>query len=437
MDNKTKKAIAIIGCGIVGGGTAKLLTEDIDYLKKRTNINFYLKYILSKTFKNAEKLGFDKKLFVNDIETILKDPEVEVVAELVGGTTVAYEYAKQILKAGKNLVTANKALIACKGEELFALARKNNVVIACEASCAGGIPIIRALYDGLIANRNEALYGIVNGTCNFILTEMNEKGSSYEEALKGAQEKGLAEADPTLDVSGADSAHKLAILSSLAFGLNVKLDFIPVTGIDTLDIFDINLGKELGYTVKLIAKAEMIGGKLSLRVAPSFIQKDHPLARISGSFNAVSVYSHAVGHTMYYGRGAGSSPTASAVTADIIGILTGTAKNAFDLPIWPDVTPNPEYLPTDQVTGRYYMRINVKDEPGVLAEISATFAKHNISILSVFQNGTGENNVPIVIVTHEAKMGDIKTAIEIIDNFSFISGKSVYLPIIDEHKETL
>lgn len=442
MDNRKKSAVAILGCGTVGGATAKLLTEDIDYLRERTNLDFFLKYIVDINFTHAKKIGLDNRLFTSDLDQVLSDPEVSVVVELIGGTTIARESAKKVLKAGKNLVTANKALLAHYGVELYSLARENNVSVSFEASCGGGIPVIRALYDGLIANKNEAIYGIVNGTCNYILTEMTTNGISYEEALKGAKEKGLAEADPTLDVSGMDSAHKLAILSSIAFGMQVNLESIPVSGIDSLDLFDVNSGKELGYIIKLIAMAKLSDGKISLKVAPSFISKEHPLAWIAGPFNAISVYSHAVGHTMYYGRGAGGSPTASAVVSDIISVILGTSEKTFNiLPVWPDVAKPAVILSPGEEKGRYYIRINVKDQPGVLARISSVFSNYSISIASLLQKGGGdepaEDFVPIVITTHAAKEGDIKKALAEISNFDIVNGKIVYLNIIDEHKEAL
>ena len=442
MNISEKKAVAILGCGVVGGATASILTKDIEYLKKRTGINFFLKYIVDVDFSHAQSLSLDKNLYTKELDKVLEDPEVKIIVELMGGTTLARDFSKKILKAGKHIVTANKALLAHHGVELFNLARENKVTISFEASCGGGIPIIRALYDGLIANRNEALYGIVNGTCNYILTEMTTNGMSYDEALLGAKEKGLAEADPTLDVSGMDSAHKLTILSSIAFGKQVSLDSIPVTGIDKLELFDVTAGKELGYILKLIAMARMEGGKISLKVSPSFISTEHPLAWISGPFNAISIYSHAVGHTMYYGRGAGGSPTASAIIADIVSVLLGTSENTFlKLPIWPDMSEPAVIIPSDENSGRYYIRTTVKDQPGVLSRISAAFAEHDISISSVLQKGNGEdtidNYVSIVIITHVAKEGSIVKALKEVDKFSFSNGNSVYLNIIDEHKESL
>ena len=439
-----KQAVAILGCGTVGGATAKLLTQDIDFLRKRTGVNFYLKYIIDINFNHAKELNLDNSLFVSNLDDVLADPEVLVVVELVGGTTFAKKAAIKILNAKKNLVTANKALLAKHGVELFSIARKNKVSICFEATCAGGIPIIRAIYDGLLANKHDALYGIVNGTCNYILTEMTLNGVSYKRALKEAQEKGLAEADPTLDVSGMDSAHKLAILSSITFGMQIDLDSITVSGIDKLDQFDINSGKELGYIIKLIAMARHDEGQLSLRVAPSFISTEHPLAWVSGPFNAISLYSHALGHSMYYGRGAGGSPTASAVVSDIIGLFLGTAEKFFKtLPIWPDKTKPAALLPSGEGKGRYYLRIVLKNYAGVLAKIAAVFADYNISISSVIQKEITEemaeeiteSYVPVVIITHKVREEALLKAIAKVDTFDFVKGKIVYISIMDEHEE--
>ena len=444
MKKIKKQAVAILGCGTVGGATAKLLTQDKDFLKKRTGLNFYLKYIIDINFAHAKELNLDNSLFVTNFDDVLADPEVLVVVELVGGTTFAKKAAMKILNAKKNLVTANKALLAKHGIELFALARKNKVSICFEATCAGGIPIIRAIYDGLLANKQDALYGILNGTCNYILTEMTLNGISYKRALKEAQEKGLAEADPTLDVSGMDSAHKLAILSSITFGNQIDIDSITVSGIDKLDLFDINSGKELGYKIKLIAMARHEEGMLSLKVAPSFISTDHPLAWVSGPFNAISLYSHALGHSMYYGRGAGGSPTASAVVTDIIGVFLGTAEKFFlTLPIWPDKTKPASLLPAGEEKGRYYLRVNVKNYTGVLSKIAAVFADYNIGISSVIQKeiieevveDITESYVPIVIITHKVREEAMLKAITKIDTFDFVKGKSVYITIMDEHEE--
>ncbi|MBO7047314.1 MAG: homoserine dehydrogenase [Spirochaetia bacterium] len=439
MKQDKRYGIAVLGCGTVGGGTAKILVEDNDFLRKRTNIPLFLKYIVDVKFDHAKALGLPENLYEKDFDKVLKDPEVDIVVELIGGTTLAKDFIIKALNAGKNVVTANKALLAHYGRELFAVARKNGVVIGFEASCGGGIPIIRALYDGLLANRNEALFGIVNGTCNYILTQMTQNGKTYAEALAEAQRDGLAEANPTLDVSGLDSAHKLVIMSSLAFGKHVSLESTPVIGIDTLDLSDVMAGQELGYTIKLIAMAKKsTDGRISTIVCPAFIDKKHPLAWVSGAFNAVSVYGHAVGHTMYYGRGAGASPTASAVTSDIISILSGATEKFFNTyPIWLDNLPDADMLPYGLSEEKFYIRFNVLDKPGVLAKVTAIFAKHNISIASVVQKNEKkeEHSIPIVIITHYALEGDIADALKEISFLDELSGNTVCIRIMEEHKE--
>ena len=308
---KQKLVIALVGCGTVGSAVAQLLVRGKNPLGRRSNVNLDLRYIVDVDITTARETGLDPKLFCDSYQEVLADPSVEVVVELIGGLTVAKETILKALEAGKHVVTANKALLAEAGIELLAAAKERDVTISFEASCAGGIPIILAITHGLIANEISAFYGILNGTCNYILTAMTQAGESYNNALKEAQRAGFAEADPTLDVSGQDTVHKLTILASLAFGKQIEAGAIPVSGIDTLEAIDVAYGQELGYVVKLlaIAKRHEEGG-LSLCVRPAFITKEHPLAWVSGPFNAVSIYGDATGHTMYYGRGAGGSPTA-------------------------------------------------------------------------------------------------------------------------------
>jgi homoserine dehydrogenase len=450
--------VAIVGCGTVGGATATLLTRDAALLRERTGLTLDLRYIVDVDFTHARRLGLPEKLYCKSLAEALADPKVAVVVELIGGTTIARKTIEQALAAGKHVVTANKALLAVAGPELYALARKNQVAVAFEASCAGGIPIIRALYDGLIANRIDALYGIVNGTCNHILTAMTQRGQSYAAALKDAQAAGLAEADPTLDVAGTDSAHKLAILAALAFGQRVDFDAIPVEGIDTLDSRDITYGDELGYVVKLLAIAHRQGEGLCLRVRPAFISKGHPLAWVSGPFNAVSVYGHATGHTMYYGRGAGGMPTASAVVADLAALATGRAQAAFNqLNLWPDRTPQARQIPIDAVRSRYYVRMLAADRPGVLAKTAAIFGRHDISISSVLQHEAPRRDetlpgspgrhgdspaatgsmVPVVVTTASALEGNLRRALAEVDALKVIQPPSVCIAMVDEHPEQL
>ncbi len=435
--------VALVGCGTVGGAVATLLTRDAGLLRARAGVRLALRRIVEVDYAHAESLGLDAALFQRDRAVAFADPAVGVVVELVGGTTVARQIVEEALRAGKHVVTANKALLAHHGAALWRLARERGASIGFEASCAGGIPIIRALTSGLIANRLDALYGIVNGTCNDILTAMTQRGRPYAEALADAQRRGLAEADPTLDVNGTDSAHKLAILAALAFGARIDLDAIPVAGIDTLELMDIDYGRELGYVVKLLAVAHRQADGLSLRVRPAFISQGHPLAWVSGPFNAISVYGHATGHTMYYGRGAGDFPTASAVVADIVAVAAGTAKREFDtLGVWPDRAEPARQLPPEASRSRYYLRMMVEDQPGVLAQIAAALGRHEISICSVLQHepppgsrpGAG---VPVVITTHAAVEGGLRQALGEVDALAVIKAPTVCIDIVEEHPEGL
>lgn len=434
--------IALVGCGTVGGGTALLLTRDLPFLKEKTNLNLGLKYVVDINFDHAKSLGISEDKFETDLNKVLNDPEVTIVVELVGGLTFAKDVVKKSLESKKNVVTANKALLATFGEELFKTARENGVSIGFEASCAGGIPIIKSITEGMVVNKLDGVYGIVNGTCNYILTQMIQEGQTYEEALKGAQNEGLAEADPTLDVNGMDSAHKITIMSSLAFGYNCELEKVSVKGIQDIDLYDVKLGNELGYTIKLLAIAEKIDNKVSLRVQPAFISNDHPLARISGPFNGVSLYGHAVGHTMYYGRGAGALPTASAIGADIISVALGTNKILFDnYKFWPDICNKPEYLEDSQVQSEYYLRLKVEDHVGVTATISRILAENNISIEAISQkpakHGTHENMRNIVILLHKTTKGQVDKAINSLASESLISSNIITIPVIAEKEENI
>lgn len=438
MVKEGKFGVALVGCGIVGGGTARVLTEDIEYLQERTGIPFYLKYVVDKNFDNARSIAVPEELYEEDFNKAIADPDVFLVVELIGGLTVAKKIMTKALEAGKHVVTANKALLAHYGPELFALARKEKVSIGFEASCGGGIPIIKALTDGLLANRIEAMFGIVNGTCNHILTEMTEKGQSYKSALQSAQKAGLAEADPTLDVTGMDSAHKLTIMGSLAFGERVNLDSIPVQGIDTLDLYDIKTARDLGYIMKLLAVARRTDKGLALSVSPCLLHTSHPLARVSGAFNAVSVYGHAVGHTMYMGRGAGSSPTASAVVSDIIATALGITPKAFEtLTFWPDRTKPAVQLPPEDIISRYYLRFMVQDRPGTVARISAILSEYGISITALQQKEETSAIIPVVMTTHEAGEGAVIKALAAIETLEEVIESPYMIRIVEEHPERI
>jgi homoserine dehydrogenase len=430
--------IAIAGVGTVGGAVALQIVKESALVESKTGVRPVLRRIIEKNVERVKELGFPASM-VSTLEEAVADPAVDLVIELVGGLGFARAVIETALKAKKPVVTANKALISAAGPELFALARQNGVWVSFEASCEGAVPIIRALTDGMVANRIDALYGIVNGTCNYILTAMTKRGQSYADALREAQRDGLAEADPTLDVKGFDSAHKLSILSALAFGERFGEGSFPVKGIDALDVQDILYGKELGYVIKLLAVAERHEGGFALSVQPRFISLDHPLAWVSGAFNAVSLYGHAAGHSMYYGRGAGGLPTSAAVMADVVSSALGTAKILFDnLKVFPDRCPEVKPLAPAEAESRYYLRLLVKDEPGVLAAVSGALAAQGISISSALQKETADSDktgIPFVITTHRTKAGRMDAARVAIEALPACVGSITLIPILDERAE--
>jgi len=336
------------------------------------------------------------------------------------------------LAAGKDVVTANKALLAEHGSELFQTAREHNRCVAFEASCCGGIPVINALRAGLAANAITAMYGIVNGTCNYILSGMSSEGKPYDQALREAQDAGFAEADPTLDVNGADSAHKLAILAALAFGREINYHDIPAIGIDNVQLDDIRYGMEMGYAMKLLAIAEQTPHGLSLRVHPCFINQHELLAQVAGPFNAVSIFGDAVGHTSYYGRGAGMMPTASAVVADIIEVAQGSAARFFAAaPGFGRPAQPAQLCPTEDITSRFYLRLGVVDKPGVLARIARVLGDRQISISGFLQHESeSAEEVPVVMMTHHARQGDMHTALEELAQLDVIKAQPICIPVI-------
>jgi len=410
-------------------------------IRERYGVDVELAAVVDKRLDHARAIGLPEAILSEDLDAVLARDDVRIVVELVGGTDFAFELIKRALEAGKHVVTANKALLAHHGAELFAAAHANDVSLAFEASCGGGIPLIRALTDGLAGNRIDAMYGIVNGTCNYILSQMIGRSISYDEALAEAQRDGLAEADPTLDVSGFDAAHKIAVMAALAFGVRIDYEQIPVEGIDALDLLDVSWAGRLGYVVKLLAIAERHDAGVSLRVRPCFVHAHHPLAWVSGPFNAISLYSYPTGHTMYYGRGAGGSATAGAVVADIISVATGGYPALFDASrFWPDRTEPAEQNPAASIRGRYYVRVLVQDRPGALAEMAKRLGKYGISIASVHQDETADGEeklVPVIMVTHGALEDDLRNAVANIDAMPQVSGPSAVVSIIDEPDEQL
>jgi homoserine dehydrogenase len=435
----TPVGITLLGCGVVGSGVIRILNDQRDLLLRRTGLTFDLRHVV---VRDLNKHAQDASILplTTDITKALNDPRVAMVVELIGGVEDANRYIEMALRNGTPVVTANKSLLAARGPELFALAREHDACIAFEASCGGGIPIIEAISHGLIGNRIDALVGIVNGTCNVILTRMTRNGWSYQQALAEAQKAGFAEADPTLDVSGRDAAQKLALLASLAFNVRVAESDSYVEGIDRIDPIDIAFARDLGYVMKLLAiaqRSEHGDGRISLRVHPTLVPRDEVLSDVSGSFNAISVYGHALGHASFYGRGAGQMPTASAVVADMVGVALGTTPLAFrQLKIFPDTTPPADVLPFEQLETRYYLRLMARDVPGVLAEVAEALGRNGISLSAVLQRESeAGQHVPVVITTHKAREGSMRTALAAIDKLRTIQPPSVCLRILEQPRE--
>jgi homoserine dehydrogenase len=426
--------IGLVGLGTVGTGVAKLLLEEAEAIYRRTGIRLELACIVDQDIKTSRKISLPQDLLTTDLKRIIDDPSIQIGIELVGGTKIARQIQEKMLEAGKHVVTANKALLAEHGQPLFELAQKKGKCIAFEASCAGGIPIISALRTGLAANRITALYGILNGTCNYILTNMTQKGLDFPTALSQAQQKGYAEADPTLDINGTDAAHKLAILAGLAFGYQFGMKDINIEGIDTIQIEDIRNAQEMGYVLKLLAIGQVNDtGAVSLRVHPSLIHEDTPLARVGGPFNTISVFGHAVGNTMYFGRGAGMMSTASAVVADIIEIAMGNSQRLFESMPMLRHTDKPKIQSIDDITSRYYIRMMAKDKPGVTASYARVLGNHKISISGAIQHeGMGpDNTVPVIVTTHPTQQKNMNAALEELSRLDVIGGKPVCIRIVE------
>ena len=432
--------LGLIGAGTVGAGVVKLIIEQAEVYAQRLGRPLELRKILVRDRSAKRDPIVPGALLTDAPDELLHDKRIEVVVEVAGGIHPIKGYVMRALETGRHVVTANKALLAAHGAELFALARRHKVAIAFEASCGGTIPMLAALKFGLAANRVDAVCGILNGTCNYILTQMSDAGWTYAQALADAQDKGYAEADPTLDVTGADAAQKLAIVASLAFSAAAHEEDVSVSGIDKLEADDIAFGKELGYVVKLLAIGERTDGGLLLAVEPCFVHCGEPLAQVRGAFNALSVFGHASGHVMLYGKGAGQMPTASAVVSDILNVAGGWYPQAFaNLNIWPDQHPPAHIVNPAQKLTRYYLRMAAKDQPGVVARISKALGDHQISISAIVQH---ENNdprapgfVPLVITTHRTRQGDVMAAAEEIAELDVIRGQPVCIRIVDLPKD--
>lgn len=423
---KSRIGVGLIGFGTVGSGVAKVLFENAALISRRVGVPVELLRIADLDITRDRGVVVPAGVLTTDAKQVWTDPAIDIVIELVGG----YDFAKRVMleaiAAGKHVVTANKALLALHGEEIFEAASRQGVDLGFEASVGGGIPVIRALTEGLAANRIESIYGIINGTSNYILSRMTREGQSFDAILKDAQQAGYAEADPTFDVAGIDSAHKLAILVNLAYGTPVNVKEIYTEGITHITPTDIAYAKEFGYTIKLLGIAKLVNGEVDARVHPTMVPVSDPIAKVDGVYNAIQLVGDAVGDVMLYGRGAGSMPTGSAVVSDVIAIgrnlLKGAAGRVPPASFQRDQRRPIRMKPIEEISSLYYLRFMVGDRPGVLAQIAGELGRCGISISSMLQQGRGEGQtVSVVIKTHMARERDVQAALREINRKAFVS----------------
>ena len=434
--------VGLMGIGVVGSGVFNVLTRNQEEILRRAGRGIEITMVADLDTARAQAAVGPSVKVVNDARAIIANPDIDIVIELIGGYGIARQLVTEAIEAGKHVVTANKALLAVHGTEIFAAAHRKGVMVAFEAAVAGGIPIIKALREGLTANRIEWIAGIINGTTNFILSEMRDKGLGFDVVLKEAQRLGYAEADPTFDIEGVDAAHKATIMSAIAFGIPVQFDKAHVEGITKLDALDIKYAEQLGYRIKLLGITKRVASGVELRVHPSLIPSKRLIANVEGAMNAVMVQGDAVGTTLYYGKGAGSEPTASAVIADLVDITrlhtADAAQRVPHLAFQPDAMSDARVLPMSEVVTSYYLRLKVADEAGVLARVTGLLADAGISIDAVLQReadevgGEGSTQTDLIILTHncvEARMN------EAIANMQSLP--SVLAPITRIRKEEL
>ncbi len=419
--------VGLLGSGVVGGGTWNVLARNAEEIARRAGRRIEITHVGARNVERArERLG-DTVQISQDLYAVVRDPAIDIVVELIGGISPARELVLEAIANGKHVVTANKALLARHGNEIFAAASARGVMVAFEAAVAGGIPIIKAMREGLTANRIEWVAGIINGTTNFILSEMRARGLPFGQALADAQRLGYAEADPTFDVEGVDAAHKLTLLASLAFGVPVQFDRCYTEGITHLASEDIAHAERLGYRIKLLGIARQRAQGIELRVHPTLVPAEQLLANVEGAINAVLVQGDAVGPTLYYGQGAGEEPTASAVVADLVDVTRlHTADPGHRVPhlaFQPDSMADTPILPIEQVRTSYYLRLSVQDQPGVLADLARLLADRHISIGSMIQQPSGQDQADIIFLTHEALEGDVDQAIALIEALPFVASK--------------
>ena len=428
--------VGLIGFGTVGSGLAEVLIAQQQRLAKRTGLTIRLAKVAD-IMINELPPQFDGVTLTNDANDLFTDPDIDIIVELIGGIEPAKTFMLKAIEAGKHVVTANKALISQEGWEIFEAAARKNVEVGFEASVGGGIPVIKSLKEGLVANKIESIMGIMNGTANYILTRMTDEGAPFADVLKDAQELGFAEADPTYDIEGIDTAHKLAILVMMSYGMKIGLDDIAIEGITKVEPIDIQFAREFGCRIKLLAISRNHGDHVEARVHPTMVPDNHLLASINGAYNAIHFSGDAVGNVLLYGQGAGKMPTGSAVAADVVDIARNIQSDAVNR------VPSLSYLPSqfadrristmDELACPYYFRITAKDEPGVLASISGILSQHGISIESVIQKGRQQSGpVSVVMRTHTARESSVTTALAEIDALDVITSDTVKIRILED-----
>lgn len=423
-----KVSIGLIGFGTVGSGVVRVISRSSSLIKKKVGVELCLKMICDKNIKSPRDVKVKKDVLTTRANDIFNDQDIDIVVELIGGIHPAKEFMLKALKSGKDVVTANKALLAQEGEKLFEVARENGRNIYFEASVCAGIPIVKILREDLIANRIDALLGIINGTSNYILSRMTEENSTFKAALAQAKAKGYAEKDPSFDIDGVDSAHKLAILTLLGFGRSVGLEDIFTEGISRISLNDIKYAEEMGYIVKLLAIAKGVKDKLELRVHPTLLPKGHLLSSVGGIFNAIYIRGDMIGEALYYGQGAGQLPAASAVVSDIVDLALKAKDDCAASLVYPGRIKAIRKM--EEIKTRYYIRLMVIDRPGVLSKISGILGRYKISIVSVTQKERREAQVvPIVMMTHEAREKALREALREIDRLSAVKEKTVAIRV--------
>jgi len=428
--------VGLLGFGTIGAGVVKLLARNSLLIEEKLGAGLTLKKIADLDITTDRGVPVSPGVLTSDADEVLSDPEISVVIELIGGYEPARSFVLRAIENGKHVVTANKALLALHGREIYAAAARKGVEVLYEAAVGGGIPILSAIRGNLAANNFATVLGILNGTCNYILTKMTKDGADFADVLKKAQELGYAEADPTFDIEGIDTAHKLSILLSLCFGTRVEFKDIHTEGISSISSLDINYARDFGYKIKLLAIGKRDGERIEARVHPTMIPVNYPLADVDGAFNAIRLTGDFVGPVMLYGRGAGMDPTASAVVGDVMdisrNILAGIGRRTAPLGFQEERIRDLQIKPIGEIVSKFYIRFSVMDEPGVIARIAGELGRNNISIESMVQTARSvQESVPIVIMTHEAREMDIRKALAEIDSFDIVREKSNLIRIED------